>query len=442
MEYDEVLDNLNGDEIQAEIDFIGKEPLTIKTTNAQDIYNQYQMFPKILVFDLRSRKLYKNSHLKCSVNFPVDVVKDTDFINFNPERITKNYIDLEADKAAFKSRKRAMCFIVAHQTCTSRIFPHLADLFDNSKFGELREKFSAQDILATRNAVLLYMALKKEKTREVYICRNSFKVIQGKYPFMCRFEGSSLYLNPKRTNGYPSEIMDRRLYLGDKTHCQNETIIHNLGITHILNISDCIPNKFEDSKSLKLTYTKVNIEDNVDEPIHHSFNLAYNFMEKAICPKKTAKNRVYPVKFDVMQQFSDKKKQSATQVYSAAKTNNIVLDLENKSVSDVSDAMKDNIYDIDMFCEKQMRNSHNQNRVLVHCAMGRSRSATMVIMYLMQKFKLSKQMAFDIAYTRREVVDPNDGFLQKLTDFETKLNEKSFQNQVEAMINPEKVEKN
>lgn len=67
-----------------------------------------------------------------------------------------------------------------------------------------------------------------------------------------------------------------------------------------------------------------------------------------------------------------------------------------------------------------MLHSHNQNRVLVHCAMGRSRSATMIIMYLMQKFQMPWTTALDIAKDRREIVDPNDGFLKKLEEYEGK----------------------
>ena len=53
--------------------------------------------------------------------------------------------------------------------------------------------------------------------------------------------------------------------------------------------------------------------------------------------------------------------------------------------------------------------------------MGRSRSATMVIMYLMKKFDLSLDLAFPITKSRREVVDPNEGFMQKLEDLDNKM---------------------
>lgn len=421
IDYEQLLDSISEEDIQSEVDFIGVEPITIKTTNAQEIYNHYQMFPKILVFDLRSGKLYNNSHLKCSVNFPVDKFRDSDFINFDPDKIYNDHLELKVDKAAFKGRKRSMWFIVAHQKWTSKIFEFLPYLFDVEKFSELKTLFSSEDILATRNSILLYKALKKDKTREVYIWRNSFNAIQGKYPFMCRFTGSSIYIDPKKTNGYPSEILDRRLYLGDKTHAQNETIIHNLGITHILNVSDTIPNKFEESKSLNLTYHKINIEDNEDVPIQLSFGLAYDFIENAISPKKHPKQRTYQTNFDVLQIFNDPKKQSASLVYSACKTNSIVLDLGSKTIEDIPDKMKDKINEMDIKWEKTMHHSHNQNRVLVHWAMGRSRSATMVAMYLMKKFDISMDMSLQILKNRREVVDPNEGFLQKLREYEKQL---------------------
>jgi len=57
-------------------------------------------------------------------------------------------------------RKRSLVVIVAHRTCTTEIFHHLPDLFDAEKASSLKFKFSSQDILATRNSILLYKALK------------------------------------------------------------------------------------------------------------------------------------------------------------------------------------------------------------------------------------------------------------------------------------------
>jgi dual specificity phosphatase 12 len=52
--------------------------------------------------------------------------------------------------------------------------------------------------------------------------------------------------------------------------------------------------------------------------------------------------------------------------------------------------------------------------------MGRSRSATMVIMYLMRKYQVDLNTAFDIVKVRRDIIDPNEGFMQKLQTYEGK----------------------
>lgn len=320
-----------------------------------------------------------------------------------------------------------MCFIVAHQNCDSKIFDYIPDLFNKEKIENLKSMFSSEDILATRNCILLYKALKINKTREVYICRNSFHAIEGKYPFMCLFEGSNLYLDPKKAPNYPSEILDRRLYLGDRFHAHDKTVLHNLGITHILNVTNNVENMFEEDKHMKITYERINIEDSEDVPIHHSFSLAYDFIEKALATKKTAKQRCYQTNFDMVQYFKDAKKASKTLVSSAIKTNDIIVNLSKGSIENVNDYVKDKMYQIDQKSESKLQNSHNQNRVLVHCAMGRSRSVTMVIIYLMIKFQISWDHAFDILKVRREIIDPNDGFIQKLKDFEGKQYKDSAQ---------------
>ena len=87
-------------------------------------------------------------------------MKDEDFINFDPTRIMNDFLVHKEDKERFKKRKRSVVVIVAHRTCTTDIFHYLPDLFDFEKIRNLKYKFSSQDILATRNSLLLYKALK------------------------------------------------------------------------------------------------------------------------------------------------------------------------------------------------------------------------------------------------------------------------------------------
>ncbi len=41
----------------------------------------------------------------------------------------------------------------------------------------------------------------------------------------------------------------------------------------------------------------------------------------------------------------------------------------------------------------------------------------------MMKFQIPFEMSMDIVKARREIVDPNEGFIQKLKDFEEKISE-------------------
>ena len=62
--------------------------------------------------------------------------------------------------------------------------------------------------------------------------------------------------------------------------------------------------------------------------------------------------------------------------------------------------------------------------VLVHCAKGVSRSATLVIMYLMKAANMTLHEAIRFTKRHREVVEPNDGFMNELQEFEK--NNKEF----------------
>ncbi|PVH93101.1 phosphatases II [Periconia macrospinosa] len=58
--------------------------------------------------------------------------------------------------------------------------------------------------------------------------------------------------------------------------------------------------------------------------------------------------------------------------------------------------------------------SKKKGGVFVHCAMGKSRSATLIIAYLMWKFKIGWKEALEQVCEGRPVCDPNVGFKEQL----------------------------
>ena len=67
-----------------------------------------------------------------------------------------------------------------------------------------------------------------------------------------------------------------------------------------------------------------------------------------------------------------------------------------------------------------------KEKVLVHCVAGASRSATIVIAYLMWTNKWKFDKALDFVTTKRPIVCPNYGFQNQLKLFEKLLNENNY----------------
>jgi len=63
-------------------------------------------------------------------------------------------------------------------------------------------------------------------------------------------------------------------------------------------------------------------------------------------------------------------------------------------------------------------NDENSGSILIHCYFGVSRSATIVLAYLMKKYQITLEEAQDRVKARRSVIGPNFGFLAQLKLYE------------------------
>jgi len=62
--------------------------------------------------------------------------------------------------------------------------------------------------------------------------------------------------------------------------------------------------------------------------------------------------------------------------------------------------------------------------VFVHCKAGVSRSATIVICYLMKILEMDFENAYKFVKMKRTCIEPNEGFLEQIEKFGKKLKEK------------------
>jgi len=63
----------------------------------------------------------------------------------------------------------------------------------------------------------------------------------------------------------------------------------------------------------------------------------------------------------------------------------------------------------------------NNEKILIHCMAGRSRSASIVIAYLIKVFGINVKTSIDILKTKRAIIEPNKSFIIQLENYYNSL---------------------
>ncbi|CAD8067073.1 unnamed protein product [Paramecium primaurelia] len=92
----------------------------------------------------------------------------------------------------------------------------------------------------------------------------------------------------------------------------------------------------------------------------------------------------------------------------------IYLDIHDNMNSQISKVFERSY----LFIENALKSQQN---VLIHCAAGISRSATLVLAYLMKTYQYTLEQALRFLKQKRPYVRPNPGFLLQLLDYENML---------------------
>ena len=162
---------------------------------------------------------------------------------------------------------------------------------------------------------------------------------------------------------YPNCVIDKQIYIGSAIQAKNWKIIRQLHITHVINASvehECV---FKD----ELKYLHVEVEDSHDEKIHRTFKRALEFMNQAFEEYREA------------------------------------------SMKDSSDF---SVVVVPAACPPVF---------FIHCNLGISRSSSILIAYLICKYKLCLYAAFNYVKDKRLQIAPNYSFLRQLKEFEEHL---------------------
>lgn len=161
-------------------------------------------------------------------------------------------------------------------------------------------------------------------------------------------------------------------------------IFISAGITHIINATLDQPNQFENS----VKYLRIQLDDKPNVDLHSWLPRTTEFMKTAI--------------------DDDQIKGFKALLCKKAPQNNEVIDSKAENMTVITEKKK------------------HQGCILVHCNLGKSRSSTIVLGYLMQVLQWSLHDASGWLKDCRPHIRPNVGFLDQLLAYENEVFGKSI----------------
>jgi hypothetical protein len=192
------------------------------------------------------------------------------------------------------------------------------------------------------------------------------------------------------TRAEQGEILPGFLYLGDRLTAGEADRLNALGITHVLNVTLDIPNFYEGKdvgkSERRLTYKRCGLKDRIDADIAEHFDGACDFITQARC----APLRARP----------------------PARRSHALCTSRHQPPPRAAPAHR--------VAPRRTTRRESGGRVLVHCRAGMSRSATMVIGYLMVSKRWPLKRALQHVDSCR-FVQPNSGFMQFLINKEKEM---------------------
>lgn len=133
---------------------------------------------------------------------------------------------------------------------------------------------------------------------------------------------------------------------------------------------------------------------------------------------------LYLGNIDGAEDLKELKKNKITAVLTVAAGTGLIYDakeIPNHKIIEAEDVAS---FDLSIYFDSALefiQNNIKKGNVYVHCFAGVSRSATIVIAYLMKEKKWGLSAALTYVRCRRPIACPNSGFLKHLEDFELRL---------------------
>ena len=79
---------------------------------------------------------------------------------------------------------------------------------------------------------------------------------------------------------FPVQVLPQ-LYLGNRQNSSDAACMREHGIRHVVNVTQDVPNHFEDSDDLNIRYLRIPIKDHLSENLCYFFDEAITFIGKS-----------------------------------------------------------------------------------------------------------------------------------------------------------------
>jgi len=341
--------------------------------NETKIFNELQNHKKIIIFDFRTRSQFAAYHLENSINLPVDEVSVEDLEKVDENTLLSYSHNKEEAKPLLSKYKRLFVVLIFPQKQIKKrnfVSPNQEDY---------------EETLRIAKVITFYKTLVTNKIRELGIYIKGFGLLDNSFGFALSHQ-QKFHITKNVT--YPSALFSTKIFVGNQHQALSEDILSDLKITHIVNATKHLSNKYED-KGIK--YITVPVEDNDTNSINSFFKQTFDFIEEALNEGKLENGET--------------------------KSENNIL-----NISELLEKAGSNQFVKAEIMDKAFKSHYfhtlNNNRILIHCSLGVSRSSTIAIMYIMMKFSIPLKEAMNFVQFQKESSSPINCFVYELEELE------------------------
>jgi protein-tyrosine phosphatase len=224
-----------------------------------------------------------------------------------------------------------------------------------------------------------------------------------------------------------SPVVEGCLYLSDQQAPVDSNLLNFLGITHIVNASnESVPNKFPEF----FKYYNVNVEDDNNDDLLPHFDAVCDFLADTVVePTKTKSSAeiVSDLSHSTATMIESVVSTAVQNVDSTVQERHSTYDYTNTNTNplhtDASVAACAGPEEQDIAMGAGALHLQEQQQpcdivILFHCKMGISRSATLLIAYLMKSKCMTLKEAYTLVKKKRAKISPTPMFADALVKYE------------------------